>query len=81
MDTPTPEQISAARSVAGHTAEQAIALLHRGRRMTWMDWEAGRREMPPGLWELYLLKTGQHPELVLVARREGSRAAAGAPAV
>lgn len=81
MNTPTPDQIRAAREAAGHTAEQAVALLWRDRRMTWVDWEAGRREMPAGLWELYLLKTGQHPELLLGPRGEGSRAAAEAPAV
>jgi len=27
----------------------------------WKKWEYTERAMPAGLWELYLLKTGQHP--------------------
>lgn len=34
----------------------------------WKKWEYAEREMPSGLWELYLLKTGQHPTTVLAAR-------------
>ncbi|KDB50536.1 hypothetical protein X805_38700 [Sphaerotilus natans subsp. natans DSM 6575] len=59
--------IRAARAAAGDTQAQAIQRLHRDRRMTWDDWESGRRVMEPALWELYLLKTGQHPTHRLVA--------------
>lgn len=68
MESPTDRQIEAARRAAGHTQDEAIAVLHRARRMTWNDWECGRTVMPPELWELYLLKTGQHPTTVLAAR-------------
>jgi hypothetical protein len=67
MDTPTSDMIRAARAAAGDTQTQAIQRLHRDRRMTWDDWEAGRRVMEPALWELYLLRTGQHPTHRLVA--------------
>lgn len=69
MTEATPAQIKAAREAAGDTQAQAVARLYRGRRMTWDDWESGRRTMDPALLELYLLKTGQHPELVLTPRR------------
>ena len=69
MKSPTPAQIQQARAVAGHTQQEAAVLVglsgpSAGR--TWRRWEAdvetpSRREMPPGLFELYLLKTGQHP--------------------
>lgn len=66
--SPTPSAVAAARARAQHTAAQAAAIVHSGRGQTWLDWEAGRRAMPAASWELYLLRTGQHPELVLQPR-------------
>ena len=59
--TPAPADIILARQRAGHTAARAAELVHSQRGQTWLDWEAGRRQMPGAAWELYLLKTGQHP--------------------
>lgn len=32
----------------------------------WQWWESGKREMPIGLWELFLIKADQHPNYKLV---------------
>lgn len=66
MQTPTPDQVIAARKAAGHSqtaAGQTIGVSLR----TWQYYESDR-EMLAGLYELYLLRTGQHPDLVLVPR-------------
>lgn len=60
---PSPEAIRAARLAAGHSQKQAAALVHRGSHLAWLRWEAGQHPMPAAEWELYLLKTGQHPHL------------------
>lgn len=44
--------------VAGLTQAAAAERIH-GRVRTWEDWEAGRAKMHPGLFELFLIKTGQ----------------------
>ncbi|MFV0276591.1 MAG: hypothetical protein ACK5HY_05325 [Parahaliea sp.] len=38
-------------------AAQTVQASLRG----WQQWEAGDRAMPPGLFELFMLKTGQWP--------------------
>lgn len=55
-DGPYPEEIIAAREAAGLTQTGAAALVHSKLR-TWQQWEAGDREMHPGLWELFQIKT------------------------
>jgi DNA-binding XRE family transcriptional regulator len=60
-----PSKIREARVKAGHTQEQAAHTVGVARR-TWQDWERGIAAMMPGLFELYLIKTGQHPELRLI---------------
>lgn len=61
---PSPESIRSARRVAGLTQTQAAELV-MGTLRTWQDWEAGARRMHPGLWALFLVRTGQHPNLHL----------------
>lgn len=56
-----PSEIREARLKAGHTQEQAAHTVGVARR-TWQDWERGIAAMMPGLFELYLIKTGQHPD-------------------
>lgn len=68
LQQPTPDQIRAARLAAGHTQAQAAEVIHSARRMTWADYEEGRRVIPLAAWELYLLRTGQHPDWGLVDR-------------
>lgn len=55
---PSPEEIREFRTAAG-LSQTAAALLIYSTKRTWQDWEAGVAKMHPGLWELFLIKTGQ----------------------
>ena len=55
MQSPTPDEISAARDRADLTQTQAAHLVH-GTMRAWQEWEAGNRKMHPGLWELFNIK-------------------------
>ncbi len=57
--SPSPEEIKKARKNAGLTQEQAAKVVLYSSRRTWQDWEYGVNNMPPGLFELFLIKTGQ----------------------
>jgi DNA-binding transcriptional regulator YiaG len=57
-DNPTPVQIATARERAGQTQEQAALVIYSTTR-SWQKWEQAASRMHPGLFELYLLKTGQ----------------------
>ena len=65
---PAPESIRAARVAAGLTQAEAAAVVHRPSYRTWQDWERGVARMPPDAWELFLLKTGQHPKVLMFSR-------------
>jgi len=65
---PTPDAILAARKAAGLSQAQAAAVVQRPSYRTWQDWERGRAKMPPEAWELFLLKTGQHPKVLMFSR-------------
>lgn len=65
---PTPEQILAARQTAGLTQAEAGALVHSPSYRAWQDWERGRRPMRLDTWELFLLKTDQHPRSLMFAK-------------
>jgi DNA-binding XRE family transcriptional regulator len=77
-DAPTPTEIKEARAKAGHTqqiAAETIGITGKNAWGTWKRWEAGSsaqsgRAMQPGLFELYLLKTGLHPVFGLVHREK-----------
>lgn len=56
----TPTEIRTARESAGLTQQQAATVVHVGTN-TWRHWEAGRSPIHPGLWELFLIKTGKIP--------------------
>ncbi|MGI4812473.1 MAG: helix-turn-helix domain-containing protein [Janthinobacterium lividum] len=56
--SPTPEAIRTARAQAGLTQTEAGEKVQASLR-AWQQWEAGERGMPPGLYELFMLKTGQ----------------------
>lgn len=70
-DRPTPDQVRAARKAAGLTQTEAGALCHRSLR-AWMQAEAGERNLDPAAWELFLLRTGQHPTDALIAKRRAA---------
>ena len=59
---PTPAEVRAAREAAGLTQSQAAALIYSNLR-SWQNWENDHpvdgRKCHPGLFELFLLKTGQ----------------------
>jgi hypothetical protein len=63
--TPTPQDVRDARAAAGHSQSLAAAIIH-GTLRAWQGWEADEsapdhRRMHPGLFELYMIKTGQWP--------------------
>ena len=54
----TPQQIKAARLNAGLTQTEAASLVSKNWR-TWQRYESGDVGIPAGVWELFLIKTGQ----------------------
>lgn len=72
MSEPTPDQIRAAREAAGLTQTEAAGLV-RAKLRAWQRWEAGERQMRASDWELFQLKTGQHPDSKLTARHGQER--------
>lgn len=59
MIRPTPEEIRVARAAAKLTQTQAAALIYCTLR-GWQDWEAGKRQMHPAFFELFLLKASKN---------------------
>ena len=55
---PTPEQIRAARLAAGLSQAEAGELILASKR-SWENWEQGRVNMHPGLFDYFLIKTKQ----------------------
>jgi putative transcriptional regulator len=60
QQSPTSAAIRKARDTAGLTQTEAAKAVRASLR-GWQQWEAGDRAMPPGLFELFMLKTGQWP--------------------
>ena len=60
--SPTFEQVREARLAAGHTQGEAAAAVYLGDKVRWTEYESDSRNMDAARWELYLIKTGQHPE-------------------
>jgi putative transcriptional regulator len=61
--TPTPQEIRDARATAGLSQSNAAAKIHATLR-AWQGWEADEgtpdhRRMHAGLFELFMVKTGQ----------------------
>lgn len=57
---PAPTEIYAARTAVNMTESQAAKVIYSTETI-WKEWEnpGSQRRMHPGLWELFLLKTGQ----------------------
>ncbi|HEX5077697.1 MAG TPA: helix-turn-helix domain-containing protein [Geminicoccaceae bacterium] len=55
---PSPAEIRQARDTAQLTQTQAAEKIG-GTLRAWQDYEGGQRRMHPGLFELFLIKTGQ----------------------
>ena len=64
---PTPENILQARKAIEMTQEAAGQVLGKGNR-EWRRWESGDTAMTEQAFELFLLKTNQHPTLQLTER-------------
>jgi DNA-binding XRE family transcriptional regulator len=58
---PKAVEIKHLRIFYGFTQREAAHAVHVTSR-TWQWWESGDRKMPVGLWELFVIKTGFHPE-------------------
>lgn len=70
MTPPAPREVQFARQNAGLSQSQAGQLVHLGgtgetgaalARNRWSEYERGIRTMDVARWELFLIKTGQHP--------------------
>lgn len=59
--SPTPDEVRQAREAVGMTMRDAAALIGRHHNR-WTEYEGGVYPMPPPLWELFLVKTNQHPQ-------------------
>ncbi|BBL33854.1 hypothetical protein Nstercoris_00079 [Nitrosomonas stercoris] len=57
---PSPETVRQARQTANLTQTEAAKTVSASMR-AWQQWESGERAMPPGLFELFMLKTRQWP--------------------
>ena len=60
QQSPKPAVVRDARIAADLTQTEAAQTVRASLR-GWQQWEAGDRAMPPGLFELFMLKTGQWP--------------------
>ena len=91
MPTPTGDQLKAARIAAGLSQAQAAQLmgypLQTGSRggvqsRTWQALESttDERNMQGPVFAMFLLLTGQHPDLVLAPRSPSADTPANAPA-
>lgn len=58
----TPEAVRAAREAAGLTQQQAAELVHLGQARRWSEYERGVHVIDMARWELFRIKTGQHPD-------------------
>lgn len=62
---PTPAEIREARKRAKLNQTQAAALIYRTMRC-WQEWERGRSDMDPALWEYWQIRAGlRAPEFAL----------------
>ena len=60
LRSPKPEIIKKTRLALGYTQKEAAEMVHVSLR-AWQMWEAGDRQIPPGHWELCMIKAGLHP--------------------
>lgn len=70
MSAPTPDVIRTARQRAGLSQTKAADLVGLGCVQRWSEYERGVQRIDATRWEYFLLRTGQHPDYLLVARPE-----------
>lgn len=68
IKSPSAAVVVASRHLPRVTQAEAAALIHVSTR-SWVHYEAGTRTMPAASWELFLLKTNQHPTMRLAKKR------------
>jgi DNA-binding transcriptional regulator YiaG len=56
IESPTADQLIHARLLDARMSQPVAARLIHSTKRTWQDWECGKARMPPGLWELFLIK-------------------------
>lgn len=62
MAVPSADEVRAARVAAELTQAQAAELVGMAHAMRWSEVERGLVGLHAGLWELFQIKTGTHPE-------------------
>lgn len=72
---PTSKQVRQARLAANLTQSKAAALMGSACYRTWQGYEVQEgsdqhRKIPMSTWELFLLRTGQHPTHTLRLKNE-----------
>lgn len=77
LGSPTKEEVKAARIAAGLTQKQAAECIGRNQYQRWGEFERGSRQMSGAEWEMFLVKTNQHPQYTY--RTEPLTAAAALP--
>lgn len=70
--SPTPEEVKAARKRASLSQTGAARCVHVLQR-TWQKWEHGDNEMHPAFWELFLRKLIERECQVLEDAKEASK--------
>lgn len=68
-ETPSADKVRALRQRMGLTQAEAAALVGLGAPARWNDYEAGRHQVDPIRWLVFLLLTDQHPTHQLTSRR------------
>lgn len=66
LPPPTAAEVRAARDELALTLAQAAEIAGLGAGPRWAEYESGARHPSPAVWELFLLRTGQHPTHRLV---------------
>jgi len=61
---PTKEEVAEARRIAGVSQERAAQLVGLTSHTRWSEYERGVRRMDPMRFEMFKIKTGQHPDYV-----------------
>lgn len=59
---PSKEEVREARDIAGVSQMLAAELAHLGSVARWSEYERGLRNMDSARFELFLIKTNQHPD-------------------
>lgn len=66
---PTKEQVLEARKAVGLTQEEAAEIAKLSSFTRWSEYERGVRNMEPARYELFLIKTEQHPNYAPVKQK------------